>query len=119
MSKKKTNEQFIYDIEQKHGKTITILDTYINNKIKVLCKCNICEYQWKALPGNLLSKNRKNGCPECAKKSLSKSHEDFISDLKDINPDIEILGKYKNINTKIQCKCKKCGYLYGLCIEST
>ena len=112
MSKKKTNEQFIYDIEQKHGKTITILDTYINNKIKVLCKCNICEYQWKALPGNLLSKNRKNGCPECAKKSLSKSHEDFISDLKDINPDIEILGKYKNINTKIQCRCKKCGYLW-------
>ena len=46
MSKKKTNEQFIYDIEQKHGKTITILDTYINNKIKVLCKCNICEYTY-------------------------------------------------------------------------
>lgn len=40
-----------------------------------------------------------------------KTHEEFIEELKEINPNIEVLGEYKNVRTGIKCKCKVCGYM--------
>ena len=45
--------------------------------------------------------------------SRAFTHEEFIDKLKTKNnhfDTIEILGKYINTKTKIQCKCKICGY---------
>ena len=39
-----------------------------------------------------------------------KTHEDFISEMYIINPNIEIVGEYINIDTKIKCRCKKDGH---------
>lgn len=43
--------------------------------------------------------------------SRKKTHEEFIEELKEINPNIEVLGEYKNNRTGIKCKCKVCGYM--------
>ena len=40
-----------------------------------------------------------------------KTHEQFISEISEINCNIEILGEYKNTNTKIKYQCKLCGYI--------
>lgn len=51
-----------------------------------------------------------SGCPVCGKKKAIKSEtktlNQFISEIANVNPDIEILGDYKNTHTKIKCKCK-------------
>ena len=40
-----------------------------------------------------------------------KTHEKFVEEMKIVNPNIEILGKYKNSYTKIDCLCKVCNYI--------
>lgn len=38
------------------------------------------------------------------------TQEQFVSKLKEKNPDITVLGEYVNINTKVMVKCNKCGH---------
>ena len=38
------------------------------------------------------------------------TQEQFVSKLKEKNPDITVLGEYVNINTKVRVKCNKCGH---------
>jgi len=37
-----------------------------------------------------------------------RTTEDFILEMHEINPNIEILGDYISLKTKVHCRCKKC-----------
>ena len=39
-----------------------------------------------------------------------KTNEEYHDEVKRINPHIDITGTYLNNNTKMNCKCKRCGY---------
>lgn len=41
---------------------------------------------------------------------IKKTHEQYIKDITNINPCIEVVGKYVNSKTKILHRCKICGY---------
>lgn len=41
---------------------------------------------------------------------VRKTHEQFISQMQEINPNIEILSKYEKDNIKVKCKCRICGF---------
>ena len=41
-----------------------------------------------------------------------KTHEQFLLELHNINPDVEILSKYVDSKTHLKCRCKLCGYTY-------
>lgn len=75
-----------------------------------LFKCKICSHEWFYTPSNLISKAR--GCPIC--NGYLKTNSIFVKQLQQINPNIEILEPYINSITKLQCKCKKCGFLWKL-----
>ena len=40
----------------------------------------------------------------------AKTHEDFVNEMKDIHPDIMIVGRYQNANKRIPVKCNICGF---------
>ena len=40
------------------------------------------------------------------------SHEEFVNDVKCINPNITIIGTYTGILNRIKCKCNTCGYIW-------
>ena len=107
---KKTTEEFKQEIKDIND-NIEILGEYINNKIKIKCKCKIDGHEWEMTPNSLLN---GQGCPKCGIKSRvekrSKTHKDFIKEIKKINDDIEILGEYVNSQTKIKVRCKKDDY---------
>lgn len=42
-----------------------------------------------------------------------KTHEEFVEEIKEINPDVEIIGKYVNSKKHIDVVCKKCGTKYS------
>ena len=103
MPKRKTHEQFSNELHLINP-NIELLGTYVTNRTKILCRCKIDGYEWYARPDNLLS---GKGCSICANKSyIPKSHKQFIKELNDINPDIEVIGEYINSYTKIKCQCK-------------
>ena len=41
-----------------------------------------------------------------------KTHEEYVSEVAAINPDIEVIGGYKNSRTTIEHRCKKCGNVW-------
>lgn len=91
---------------QKTNSNIEILSKYEKDGIKVKCRCKICGFIWDSQPSNLL---QGKGCKQChfnrMKIMRMKSHEQFISELYEINKDIEVLSKYSGAKNKVDCKC--------------
>lgn len=94
---------------------IKVIGKYINNHTKINLMCKICGNTWEATPNSLIGENN-TGCPKCSlKKQIDnrrKSHEEFVEELNNISPNIEILGTYINNHTKIKCKCKTCNKIW-------
>lgn len=114
MSKKKTNEEFKKEIEEKYGNRIEILGNYENNKKKLLVKCNNCGKEYYKTPIHLI---KGQLCKYCSNKKLSderrKTTEQFKKDMiKNNIKDIELLEKYINTKTKIKILNKKCNHTY-------
>lgn len=90
---------------------VTSIGEFKGVDVKTKIKCNICGHEWDTTPSHL---KEGRGCPVCARKHLSslyvKTQEEFIKEMKEIDPTIEIVGEYKNNKTKIKCKCKDCRY---------
>lgn len=102
----KSHNDFILDI-QRISPSIKIINTYQGNTTKIECICKICGNIWTTLANNLIA---GKGCPECKRKkisvALSKSHEQFVKEMKTVNEKIEVLGRYINSNTHVLCRCK-------------
>lgn len=83
--------------------------TGVHHCIKV--KCKKCGYVWDTTPSRMF---QGRGCRKCGRKivlkKLAMSQEDFESRLHDVNPNIEVLGRYYNNSKHIAVKCLKCGH---------
>lgn len=108
----KTHLQFIEEIKSLN-KNVDVLSEYVNHNTKVLVKCRDCGKERWVYPSVLLRLNG-TGCYKCsmevAKYKMRKSHEDFIHEVAEINPHIEILSIYTKQDADILIKCKVCGY---------
>ena len=87
---------------------------YSREKIKVQCK--VCGHVWYSYPYSLLD---GNGCKPCAMRYVQKlrikTHEDFLNDLKQRNPNydkIRFLTKYKMYESPILCECLECNEIW-------
>ena len=86
---------------------IKIIGEYTGYHDYIRCKCKIDDCEWESIVANLL--NGSVGCPECHKReiiAIKKIPQDtFITRVKQVNPNIEILDNYINSNTPVKCKC--------------
>lgn len=107
----KTHEEFINEVAIKNP-NVKVLGTYISDNIKIEFQCNNsdCGHKWFATPDKIVHKI--TGCPECARlsraKKKTKTHESFVNEIKNKNPNIEVVGEYNGIKTKIEFKCSIC-----------
>lgn len=114
ISKRKTHSEFLEEVS-KINKDIEILCQYINSSTKLKARCKINNYEWDVRPTQLL---RGGKCPRCNKKRQTKSHEDFVLEVSQINRDIEILDKYINNSAKIKVRCLIDGNEWDVCPAS-
>jgi len=85
---------------------ILLENSYINTKVPMSYKCNMCGYLGKK---TLESVRSKQGCPYCygnAKKELKHIHEYLC-----VFGDSLLSTNYINSKRLLQCKCKK-GHIY-------
>lgn len=110
MTRKKTHEEFVEQLNKIHGEgTYTPLEKYKGVATKILIRHNRCGYEWVITPSHLL---RGHGCPKCA-GNIKKTTEEFKKEIKDkYCDDYSILGEYINNNTKILVRhnSKECSY---------
>lgn len=118
MSSKKTHEEYIAEVAIVNP-NIEVVDKYINAKTKILHRCKIDGYEWFPSPSSVLS---GRGCPSCRSRHiseiLSKTHDEYVAELKIINPNIEVVEMYVNSETKILHRCKLDGYEWRVCPSS-
>lgn len=108
----KSLDQFASDLYMINP-NIEITSNYNGARKSVLCNCKVCNFKRSALPTNLL---KGKGCPNCkAIKTgirCTKSHKDFIHEMKDMNSDIKIISKYSHSHEKVKCLCLKCNNIW-------
>lgn len=108
LSKRKDLKILISEIRSIEGlNNIDIIGEYINNNTPLLCRCNICNYEWYPYPCSLL---KGYGCPTCAGRI---TEEYFNKMLKEKHPEIELVKKYKTYNSHVEVKCKNCKYIWN------
>lgn len=105
----KNEDTFLEKIKKQENAPI-MLEGYKGMLVPIKVQCKKCGHIWEAIPSNLIKYTMP--CPKCAIKSRTKEHAEFISELKSLNPNIEIIGTYKTALTTIQCKCLLCGYTW-------
>lgn len=115
MSKRKTHEDFIIEMKEKHPE-IKVIGLYKGAFDRVKCECLICGNIWDGVPKEMTGK-RLRSCPKCgiAKRSASTryTNEYFLSKLNEThNGNIIALEKYVNAKTKIKFQCMKDGYVW-------
>ena len=107
-SRKKTNDEYITELNMVNP-NIRVVGKYLDNSTKVNYECMICGRKWAALPGSVLS---GHGCPDCGTRrsadSIRKTHEQFVIEMREKNPNVTILGEYINSKKKILCECNEC-----------
>ena len=107
---KKTHEEYVKELAIKNP-NIAVIENYVNANTSILHKCKIHNIEWKAIPTSIL---RGSGCIKCGiektKVSLVKSHDQYVLDLKNKNPDIIVIEDYVNTSTSILHKCLIDGY---------
>ena len=105
-----TNDEFIVLLHELNP-SVEPLEEFKGKAKKILCRCKNCNHQWAVTPSNLF---RGRSCPPCSKKAAAdarrKTQEQFENEVAEVLPDVEVLGKYRAINCKIEFRCKKCGY---------
>lgn len=107
--KKRTNEEYIKDLHEIFPHIVP-LEEYQGLKIKILHKCNICGYEWKAVPTNFL--HLHEGCPKCNKRHYKRTQQEFELEIKKLDSNIEVLDTFTKVATKIRFKCNKCGHIW-------
>lgn len=107
---RKTHEDFLKEMKIKNP-NVEVIGKYSGRHSKVAVCCRICGNEWNSEAGSLLS---GRGCPNCSQKQagakMKKSHADYIAQLHEVNPDIEVIGQYEKTHSKIAVRCKTCGY---------
>lgn len=117
-SARRTHNDFVKQLHDKNP-NIEVVGKYERNHTKIAIRCKIDGNEWMAEPASLLG---GYGCPICAKRKLSdifsKSHDQFVSEIKAKLPNIEIIGKYKNAKSQIECKCLIDGHVWSTMADS-
>ena len=101
MRRKKTQEEFIKELELKNP-TIKCIDTYKTIHEKIKFKCDICGYEWFDSPAHVLN---GRGCHRCNKK-IRLTHEEFLLEVSKKFDNINILSKFSGVDNPITCSCK-------------
>lgn len=111
--KKKSQKQFIEEVEQKFPNMYDFSKVqYVNSKTKVILICKKCGYEWLVTPGNLL--NLRHECPKCNRKMKdyysklkNKKSIDFIRKSNLVHKDKYSYNKVNYINnyTKVIITC--------------
>ena len=109
-SKYKSHKQYIKEVE-KSNPNIEVIENYAGVSIPIKHYCKKHNLFWSASPDNIL---HGHGCLECGKEKIgdknTKSHNQYVSELKEINSNIIVIDAYINAYTPVLHKCLIDGY---------
>lgn len=123
--KKQWNRDTFVERLQSIDSNIDLIGEYRGCKEPVRLRCKKCGHEWTTRTNNI-SKNVKHLCPSCRKdhrmgiaKKLSKTHEQFLTDLHEQQPTITVIdGTYVNCHSQLTFRCADCGHEWKTAAQS-
>lgn len=110
---RKTKDEFIKQLMKINDK-IEIIGEYTNCKDKIQCRCQIHNEFFEITPDHLMG--GETGCQSCIDikqhNAGLKSHDTFLNQIKAINPNLNILGRYDGSHVRIEVECLNCGNIW-------
>ena len=110
MSKKKTQKEYIAEVAIKNP-DIRVDGQYIDANTSIQHFCMKHNVSWNAVPRNIL---HGSGCPECRKEKnrnkRMKTHNEYVNELKRVNPFVSVIESYAGTNTPIN-HLHPCGHI--------
>lgn len=107
MGRKKTHEEYVAEVAIKNP-SVEVIGEYVDAKTKIMHHCLKHDVYWEAFSSNIL---KGKGCKECMKEKnrirFTKSHDEYVEQVRDVNPYIVILEQYINKKTPILHLCTK------------
>lgn len=105
--RRKTHEAYVKEVALKNP-SIEVVGKYVNSKTKITHYCKVHNCFWDTTPNSILN---GCGCPMCRldkfKKTRTKTHEEYLQLLNEVNPEIIPLENYVTATTKILHYCKR------------
>ena len=99
----KTHEWYINELKLINS-NIVPLESYNGMNNHILHKCLIDNYEWKAMPNNILNGNC--GCPKCSQR-FRRNNDDYINELQEKYPYIIALEEFQGMQIPIMHLCIK------------
>lgn len=107
MARRKTNEEFIEQVNDQVGNEYEFLEPYINAKTKLRVVHCYCNHVYQVTPDDFV--NSGNRCPNC-QINKKKTHDDFVKQMYDKHGDeFIVVGKYRGGKSKVDILHKVCG----------
>lgn len=94
LSTVKKHDEYVKEVNTKHGDKINVLGEYYSNKEKILFKCNVCQHEWIAVARNII---KGRGCPKC---KLNKGETKINSILENLNVEFKTQYVIENLKTE-------------------
>ena len=105
-----THEEFVKRVAD-NNKSIEVIGQYKNTKSRIECRCKECGNVWFPTADSLLSGRKCRVCSYIENgPKLTKSQDDFLQALQEVNPSIEVLGDYCGVYDPIRCRCSVCNH---------
>ena len=99
---RKTQAEYVAQIQALHEGRIEVLGDYINNCTKIRHRCTVDGYEWDIRPAALISNGQ--GCPVCS--GYNKTHSKYCEQIQELHEGrIEVIGTYSSalVNTLHRC----------------
>ena len=105
--RRKTHSTYVEELKINNS-TVEVVGQYVNSHTPILHHCLIHDVFWKTTPARALA---GVGCEECRKEKFRqvrcKTHEQYVSEVEEVNPDVVVVGRYMDAKTPIEYYCKK------------
>lgn len=113
MTKKKTNAEFLKQVDELTKTEYIFLTKYIDSKTKITCRHNKCGNVWEISPDNFLRGKR---CPDCQNRQNIENRRNDLDKVKEIViekgcGDFVYVSGYKNSKSKVKLRHLKCGQI--------
>lgn len=110
----KTRDEYVNELAIKNP-IIELVGDYLGHKNKTQHYCKIHNCLFDSTPENMLN---GCGCKQCCVEKMAnkkrKTHEQYVIELKNVNPDIIVLDTYIEALTPILHKCLIDGYEWNV-----
>lgn len=95
---------------------LSLVGDYDGSQNPVKVHCNRHDITWIVPNAHTLTSKQNCGCKKCKSEAISKrwkkSHDQYVQDLAEKNPNIEVLGEYEGNSKKIKVKCLTCQHIW-------